>query len=51
MMTCSRACRWLPTVVALALQQRPEDILGIYRLDALNAVLDDGGLPPIGATR
>jgi hypothetical protein len=26
---------------------RPEGILGIYRLDALRAVLDDEGLPPV----
>lgn len=30
---------------------RPEDILGIYRLDALNSVLDDYGLPPVEVPR
>lgn len=29
------------------LSARPDGILGIYRLDALNAVLDDDGLPPV----
>jgi hypothetical protein len=27
---------------------RPDGVLGIYRLDALNSVLDDEGLPTVG---
>jgi hypothetical protein len=29
------------------LPERPESMLGIYRLDALNSVLKDEGLPPV----
>jgi len=29
------------------LEESPDDVLGIYRLDPLNEVLDDEGLPPV----
>jgi len=29
------------------LEEDPSGVLGIYRLDPLNAVLDDEGLPPV----